>query len=96
MTWYLIQIGYQIFVKDYGFLFFPKNVGKNRSKNGSGKCSQNPLDNSKQSRTDEIKTTLKKATQVTIDLIRNKIDVKTTKVSKIKISVETVKNEHDK
>ena len=77
-------------------MFFPKNVGKNRSKNGSGKCSQNPLDNSKQSRTDEIKTTLKKATQVTIDLIRNKIDVKTTKVSKIKISVETVKNEHDK
>ena len=79
------------------FCFFLKILVKIvKSENGSGKCSQNPLDNSKQSRTDEIKTTLKKATQVNIDLIRNKIDVKTTKVSKIKISVETVKNEHDK
>ena len=83
------------------FCFFLKILVKIvKSENGSGKCSQNPLDNSKQSRTDEIKTTLKKATQkatqVTIDLIGNKIAVKTTEVSKIKISVETVKNEHDK
>ena len=50
-----------IFVKDYRFLSFAKNlgknVGKNISKNLSGKYSQKLLDHAKQSATDAVKTT---------------------------------------
>ena len=50
----------QIFVKDYGFLSFAKNmgknIGKNISKNLSGKYSKKNLDHAKQSATDAFKT----------------------------------------
>ena len=49
----------QIFVKDYGFLSFVKNMCKNTdiniSKNLSGKYSQKPLDHAKLSGTDLLK-----------------------------------------
>ena len=70
---------------------------KNISKNLSGKYSQKFLDHTKQSATDALKTTSKKAIQkiaeATGDLIDNKIANKITKASKIhhrmKITVES-------
>ena len=51
VTCYLIQPRDQIFVKEYGFLYFAKNiskkVGKNISKNLSSKCIQKLLDQAK-------------------------------------------------
>ena len=86
-----------------------KNIGKNISKNLSGKYSQGMLatrqtilDCAKQSATDALKTVSKKGIQktaeVTGDLIGNKISNRITKVSKTshKTSSETVANEHDK
>ena len=55
---YLVRLRDRIFVKDYGFLFFAKNMGKNIdkniSKNLNGKYSKRPLDQAKQSAIDEI------------------------------------------
>ena len=52
-----------MFVKDYGFLFFAKNmgnnIGKNITKNLSGKYSQKLLDHAKKSATDPVKTSSK-------------------------------------
>ena len=51
MTCYSVQPRDQIFVKRYGFLSFPKSVGKNIvkniSKNVNGKYSQKLLDHAK-------------------------------------------------
>ena len=51
----------QVFVKGYRFLPFAenmsKNIGKNASKNLTGKCSQKLLDHPEQSATDALKTT---------------------------------------
>ena len=48
----------QIYVKDYGFLSFAKNmsknIGKNKSKHLSSKYSQKLIDHAKQSATDAI------------------------------------------
>ena len=61
---------------------FAKNIGKNLS----NKYGQKFLDGAKKSKADAIKTTSKRAIQKTAeatgDLIGNKIDVKTTSVSK--------------
>ena len=61
MMCYSVQARDRIFVRDCGFLSFAKNmgenIGRNRSKNLSEKQSQNPLDNSKQSEADALKTT---------------------------------------
>ena len=69
------------FIKNTG-----KNFGKNRSKNVSNKYSQKGLDQTKQSATDALKTTSKRAIQdtaeATCDLIGNKIADKITRVSK--------------
>ena len=43
MTQYSVQPRERIFVKDYKFLPFAKNMGKNISRNLSGKYSQNFL-----------------------------------------------------
>ena len=47
-------------IKNYGFLYFgknmDKNIGKNISKKGSGKYGQKRLDHAKQIATDAIKT----------------------------------------
>ena len=60
MTWYSVQPSDRIFVKDYGFLSFTKNMGKNHgkniSKNLSSKYSRKRLDHAKQSATDAFKT----------------------------------------
>ena len=63
-----------------------KNSGKKFSKTLSGKYNQKLLDHAKQSTTDALKTTSKRAIQktaeVTGDLIGNKIAEKITKVSR--------------
>ena len=63
MRRYSVQPREQIFVKGYGFLFFAKNmvksIGKNESKNLSGKYSQEFLNHAKQSATDTLKATQK-------------------------------------
>ena len=79
-------------VKGYvkGILTFAKNTGKNfgknRSKNVSNKYSHKGLNHTKQSATDALKTTSKRAIQetaeATCDLIGNKIADKITRVSK--------------
>ena len=60
MTCYLVKQRDQIFVKNYGFLSFARNMGKNVdkniSKNLSSKYSQKLLDHAKQSATYPIKT----------------------------------------
>ena len=76
-----------------------KNVGKNISKNLSGKYSQKLLDHAKQSATDALKTTSRRAIQkvaeATGDLRGNKIADKTTNVSRFspQNSSETVESE---
>ena len=96
MTRYSVQPRNGIFVKGYGFLSFPtnmgKNIGENISKNLTDKYSlgmlairQKLLDHAKQSATDAFKTASKRAIQkttATSDLIHNKIANKITKVSK--------------
>ena len=64
MEHYLVQPRDLIFVKDYGFLYFAKDVGKNIgktiSKNARDKYSQKLFDQAKQSATDPPKTFFKK------------------------------------
>ena len=64
MIHYLVQPKDWIFVKGYGFLFFPKsinkNIGEKINKNVSSKRSQKRLDHAKQSTTDTIKTASKR------------------------------------
>ena len=103
---YTVQPRDQIFVKGYGFLDFPKymgkNIGKNIRKNLSGKYSQKFLDEAKQSATDVFKTASKRSTQKTAeatgDLIGNEIANKITKVSKTsqQNNSETVTSENYK
>ena len=58
---YSVEPRDQIFVKDFGFLSFDKNmgknIGKNTSKNLSSKYSQKLLNHAKQTATDALKTT---------------------------------------
>ena len=72
----------RIYVKGYGFLSFPKNMGKSLS----NKYGKKLLDSAKKSATDAIKTASKRAIQKTAeatgDLIGNKIADKITSVSK--------------
>ena len=86
---YAVQPRDQIFVKGFGFLAFVKNMGKNISKNLSGKYGPDMLamrhkllDHANQSATDAFKTASKRAIQktaeVTGDLIGNKIANKIT------------------
>ena len=78
-----------VFVKDYGFFSFAKNIGKNVGKNISKKISskycQKVLDQAKESSIDAFKTVQKgqfKKAEATDDLIGNKIANRITKVSK--------------
>ena len=78
-----------LYVKGYGFLSFPENIGTQTtriSKNMSNKYSQKLLDSAKKSTTDPIKTASKRAIQktaeVTSHLIGNKIADKITSISK--------------
>ena len=79
---YSIEPGDRIYVKEYGFLSFAKNMGKSLS----NKFGQKILDSAKKSTTDAIKTTLKRAiketAEVSGDLIGNKTADKITSVSK--------------
>ena len=79
---YLIEPRDRRYVKDYGFLSFARNTGKNIS----NKYSQKLVDSAKKSGTDAIKTTSKRTIQKTAeasgDLIGNKIADKITSVSK--------------
>ena len=72
----------RINVKGYGFLSFPKNIGKNLS----NKYGQKPLDSAKTSTTDAIKLaskrTIQKTVEATGDLIGNKIADKIPSISK--------------
>ena len=74
------------FVKGYGFLPFAKYIGKILTKNLSGKYSQEILDLAKQSETDGIKTSSKRALQkiaeATSDLIGSKTANKIKRASK--------------
>ena len=86
MTRYSIDPRDQIFGKGYGFLSFPKNIGKNISKNLSGIYSpgilaehQKLLDNVKQSAIHSVKTATKKKSKNSrknSDLIGNKTQIK--------------------
>ena len=77
-------------LKDYGFLSFAKNmskiIGKDRSKNLSGKKSQKLVDHAEQPPADAFKNVSKRAiekrAEVIGDLIGNKIADKITRVSK--------------
>ena len=64
MACYSIEPRYRIFVKRYGFLTFPKNMGKNNgkniSKNLSSKYSHKLLDYAKQYAAGALKTASKK------------------------------------
>ena len=103
MTRYSVQPRDRIFVKGYGFLSFArnmgKNVGKNISKNLSSQYNQKRLDHAKQSATDALKTTSKRAIQKTAeatgDLIGNKIADRTTRVSKTSPQNNSETNEEE-
>ena len=95
----------RIFLKDvcYGCLSFTRNIGKNIdkdiSKNLTSKYSQKLLDHAKESATDGLKTTSKRAIQKTAeatgDLISNKIAYKITRVSKLSPQNNSVTNEEE-
>ena len=103
---YSVQNTDRVFVKDYGFLSFGKNMGKNIGKNLSkilsGKYSLKPLDHAKKSATDGLKTSSKriiqKGAEGTSDLNGNEVVNKITKVSKNsqENNSERVTNENDK
>ena len=103
---YSVQNTDRVFVKDYGFLSFGKNMGKNIGKNLSkilsGKYSLKPLDHAKKSVTDGLKTSSKriiqKGAEGTSDLNGNEVVNKITKVSKNsqENNSERVTNENDK
>ena len=103
---YSVQNTDRVFVKDYGFLSFAKNMGKNIGKNISkilsGKYSLKPLDHAKKSATDGLKTSSKriiqKGAEGTSDLNGNEVVNKITKVSKNsqENNSERVTNENDK
>ena len=100
MIRYLVQSRDRIFVKDYGFLSFAKNmcknIGKNIRKSLSGKYCQKLLDHGKNPVVNALKTSkrvIQKIAKATGDLIGSKITNKMTKVSK---KLETVTNENDK
>ena len=79
---YSIEPRDRIYVKEYGFLSFAKNMGKSLS----NKYGQKLLDSAKKSRTNAIKTASKRAIQKTAeatgDFIGNKIANKMTSASK--------------
>ena len=60
MTRYSVQPRDRMFLKDYEFLSFARNMVKNTSKNLSSKYSQKLLDHAKQSATYALKTDSKK------------------------------------
>ena len=83
MACYLVQPRDCKYVKDYGFLSFARNIGKNRkniSKSASSKYIQKVLNYAKQSATEALKTVSKKAIQKTAEatgeLISNKLLIK--------------------
>ena len=84
---YSIEPRDRIYVKEYGFLPFAKNMGKHLS----NKYGQKLLNSANKATTDAIKTAYKRAIQITTeatdDLIGNKIADKISSVSK-KSSVE--------
>ena len=81
MKCYSVQPRDQIFVKDYRFLYFTRNIGKsvdkNISKNLSSKYKQELLHHTNLSATDTLKTAskrpIRKTAEVTDDLIGSKI-----------------------
>ena len=90
---YSIEPRDRIYVKGYGFLSFPKNMGKSLS----NKYGQNLLDSAKKFTTDVIKTASKRAIQksaeATGDLIGKKISDKITSVSNKKPTKELPNND---
>ena len=62
MTRYSVHPRDQVFIKDYGFFSFAKNMDGN-----VGKYSQKLIDHAKQYATDAIKTTSKRAIQKTAE-----------------------------
>ena len=86
---YSIEPRDRIYIKDYRFLSFAKNMGRHTNKvaiNRVNKYSQKLLDSAKKSTTDAIKAASKRAIQKTAqgtsDLIGNKIADKITSVPK--------------
>ena len=77
---YSIEPRHRIYVKEYGFLSFAKNVGKSLS----NKYGEKLFDSAKKSARDTIKTASKRAIQKTAeatgDLICNKIADQVTSV----------------
>ena len=95
-TWrYSVQPRDRIFLKNYGFLSFARNMGKNFSKsiskNVSRKYCQKRLDHTKQSATDALKT----ASKAPGDLIGIETADKTTTVSKNSPKNNLETNEED-
>ena len=84
MTRYSVQPRNINFVKCYGVLSFAKNLIKSIHKNLSSKYSRGCLDHAKQSATNALKSTSKKAIQKSAetiaDLIGNKSAHKITKI----------------
>ena len=105
MTHYLIQPADRIFVKDYVFLSFTRNMGKftgkKISKIVSSKCNKKRIDHAKQSATNAFKIASKRAVQKTAeatgDLTGNKIADNVTKFSRTspQNNSETVTNEEE-
>ena len=92
---YSIEPRDRIYVKEYGFLSFAKNMGRHANKVAkslSNKHGEKRLDSAKKSTKDAIKTASKRAIQKTAestgDLICNKTADKITSVSNKKFTKE--------
>ena len=86
---YSIEPRDRIYVKGYGFLSFAKNMGKSLS----NKYSQKLYDSAKNSTTDAIKTSSKRAIQKTAEATGDLIADKITSVSNKKSTKELPNND---
>ena len=94
MMCYSVQLRYQIFVKGYVFLSFPKNmvrnISKNICKNLSGKYSQTLLNHTKESATDVFVT----ASEIAIQKMAEELVIWL--VIKLLIKLQKFKKNHNK
>ena len=87
MAHYSVQSRDRIFLKNYGFLSFAKNmsknIGENINKNVSGNYTQKPFDHATKSTTNTANSGLKRVTYKTAKAMVTKFPIKSQKSRKI-------------
>ena len=99
MTCYSVQTRDRIFVKDYRFLSFVKNIGRNIGKNLgkdlSCKHSQKLIHHAKQSAIDAFKITSKKQQKQMVIYLETKLPIKLQEPQKTSLKNNSETNEEE-